>query len=53
MSTEISTKKKSTELSFLALEEGSDVAEAIEANLTGGEVMNEQDLVQVKIPNGG
>ena len=53
MSTEISTKKKSTELSFLALEEGSDVAEAIEANLTGGEVMNEQDLVQVKIPTGG
>jgi len=37
--------------SFLALAEGSDVAEALKENMDGG--FSEQDLIQVKTPSGG
>ena len=47
---ELITKPEDT---FLALQDGSDVAELIAANFSGGETLTEQDLVQVKTPTGG
>jgi hypothetical protein len=47
-STEIALVKRD---SFLALTEGSDVAEALRENMDGG--FSEQDLIQVKTPSGG
>lgn len=50
MSTELTTLKSEN---FLALAEGSDLAEAMSANMIGGGGITAQDLIRVKTPTGG
>lgn len=50
MSTELMTVEKS---GFLALQEGSSLREAIDANVGEGEGFSESQLTRVKIPSGG
>lgn len=66
MSTEMTTTKKKNEVAkapdapapaegpqFLALQEGSAVAEALEANVASGEQIEISDLTTVSVPSGG
>lgn len=39
--------------SYLALQEGSEIREAMQANMAGGASLTEQDLIRVKTPSGG